>query len=333
MIRAVQDGKYKNPPKDLQEKAQTISKQDASDFAKATVSNTPVKVSKAAFDTNSQENTSQTSNYTLELSNNHMSNPFADFEKTAASLGFSAQDIEQMKKEAVENFAPDKKEKQAQEESFSNYVEGFVKAATEHGIALNEAKELIDVANTVKTAEELTSALKQHFAKNHETQQKTASVVVGTEYALGFIKAANDYGVGVGEAVTMLKKANPGFDIGALIEQAKQTAAAHPEITGTVGGGLAGAGIGGLIGGGKGAAIGAGLGAGAGFGGAKAYEKGDENIQNAIKNYTGALKSPDDWRNHASPVNNEGNQAQLANRIAELKNSGVLDKIMSGIRG
>jgi hypothetical protein len=33
MIRAVQEGKYKNPSKDLVEKANSISKKDAHDFA------------------------------------------------------------------------------------------------------------------------------------------------------------------------------------------------------------------------------------------------------------------------------------------------------------
>jgi hypothetical protein len=275
MIRAVQEGKYKNPSKDLQEKANSISKQDAHDFATTTVKNAPEKVSKVAFYTKHQENTSQTNNYTLELSNNHMSNPFAEFEKTASDLGFSAQDIEQMKKEACENFNPEQKEKQAQEESFSNYVEGFVKSAMEHGVSFNEAKELLDIANTVKTAEELNTSIKTHFTKNHETQQKTASVK-GVEYGVGFVKAANDKGIGTDVAVNMLKVANPGFDINALIEQLGQTAQENPKTTGAIGGGLAGAGIGGLIGGGKGAAIGAGTGALTGLGGGKLYDMGGD---------------------------------------------------------
>jgi len=115
-------------------------------------------------------------------------------------------------------------------------------------------------------------------------------------YAVAFIKRAQEIGLSVGQAVTLLKsatlheelskKAFDEKDLKALIQQATDFTMQHPKEVGAGVGGLTGAAIGGLSGGGKGALIGAGTGAGLGLGvGAYAPEIQKALVDNAVRTH------------------------------------------------
>ena len=116
----------------------------------------------------------------------------------------------------------------------------------ESGVSFNEAKELLIVANTVKTAEELSTSLKGHFGKN---------------------KQANMHEIG--QYLAAKAQANPEAAGG---------------IAGALGGGTIGALAGGGKGAAIGAGVGGGLGAGAGYGYRAGGELKHEDIQRIMKN-------------------------------------------------
>ncbi len=218
-------------------------------------------------------------------------NPFEAFEKNASAAGLSTAQIETLKKEALASVNPEQKEKVAAEQSYSNYTEGFVKAAADYGVSAKETQELFKIANTVKV-ETLPAAIKTHFG---HTNEKTASEKAGqttANFVIGFAKTAQAYGLKGEQTVALLEK--QGFDLEA-IKAYLQNEQNAPTI-GAGAGALGGAGLGAMMGGeggrAKGALGGAAAGGLAGYGLGHAHQQGGQMKEQDASALRGQQSSP-----------------------------------------
>ena len=209
-------------------------------------------------------------------------NPFEAFEKNASAAGFSSEQIETLKKEALASVNPEQKQKVAAEQSFANYTDGFTKAAAEYGIASGEANDLFKIATTV-TVDTLPVAIKTHFGRTKEKTASEKQTVTTVSFVSGFAKHAQSLGLKGEQTAAILEK--QGFDLEAI--KAYLQNEQNAPMIGAGAGALGGAGLGALAGGegnrGKGALTGAlagGLG-GAGLG--MAHQQGGQMKEQAAK--------------------------------------------------